>query len=92
MSTTRFYLYHAALGVMGAAWGISALGSMLAGGVALPSFLFAVGGFGMVVAVAYGVVRTDPAEFAASWVSVGAVVGATLLTLLGVALVSVPSS
>jgi hypothetical protein len=89
MTTTRFYLYHLSLGVLGALWGFRALVSILTGGGSLPLTLMALGGIGMVVAVVYGLLTSDPNEFAVGRVSLAGVVLAALLTLIGVTLQSI---
>lgn len=82
MDSVRYYLYHAALGVMGLAWSGRALLTIRTEGVSLPSALFAVGGLGMTVAVGYGLYTTEPAAFSVGRGSVVALVAAALLTLV----------
>jgi hypothetical protein len=84
MDRIRFYLYHAALFLMGLIWGGRSLLTIRAEELSLPLALFAVGGLGMTLAVGYGLSTTDPETFAMSRGAVIAVVVAALLTLVGV--------
>ena len=82
----QFYLYHVSLGVMGVVWGLSAISTILAGGMSLPLGLAGVAGVGLVVAVVYELVTANPDDFSVGRVTVGVVVVGAVLTLIGAGL------